>query len=379
MSKQKLLLVTDGDSADPRTWSNIPYFFLKYSREYYEINSLNVRWHRHAIWLYDKVISRCYAVINKCMCNAKGTHSYSRSRLYVFLSNRKIKKALKAERYDFIMLTGFGYSTGKISYDAKVIYFCDDTYERYIRRFYNRRPLFGEKYMCALEYKNIEHSSHVFAFFPDLAEHLKLHIGDRRKVQYLGPVVNADPESLFEDVNTKREKRRIIFVGRKMYRAAGQLLYESIRFINEKNSKKVYMDVIGYKFTQDNIDIKNHGYLNKSIQEEANRYYSLMRGASLYVNAHSAWGAFSSSLEAMYYFTPIIIAPYDEFVSTFGRDIPFGSYLLDANIDSLSRLIEEYLDNDELYIRAANSAHKCVNCFTWDRYTETFKNCICDT
>ena len=92
-------------------------------------------------------------------------------------------------------------------------------------------------------------------------------------------------------------------------------------------------------------DIYCYGYLDKGKDEDRKTYYDLFRRAKIFINTTPKWGAFSATIEAMYFYTPVIVAPYNEFVKTFGGDIQFGAYC-DQNLpDEIEKNIRSILNN----------------------------------
>ena len=87
----------------------------------------------------------------------------------------------------------------------------------------------------------------------------------------------------------------------------------------------------------------------------------------MFVNTTPKWSAFSASVEAMYFYTPVIVPKYEEFVKTFGESFEGGIYC--DNNEDLSQKIESIL-NSESYERICAKAKELVNEFTWDSYID---------
>jgi len=112
-----------------------------------------------------------------------------------------------------------------------------------------------------------------------------------------------------------------------------------------------------------------HGYLDKEKEPDRKLYYSLLTTAKVIVNTTPKWGAFSATLEAMHFYTPVITTPYDEFVATFGRDITFGYYYPDNCEESLFDSIQRVIEHPD-YLSLCRASHAAVQSFTWDGYIE---------
>ena len=48
----------------------------------------------------------------------------------------------------------------------------------------------------------------------------------------------------------------------------------------------------------------------------------------------------------MYFYTPVIVAPYKDFVSEFGEEIDFGLYNKEYNVDTLISNIRRLLETE---------------------------------
>lgn len=154
-------------------------------------------------------------------------------------------------------------------------------------------------------------------------------------------------------------------------------------FIKLKKKRcNLHLDIIGlpanfnpnkdYSHIQ---DIKFHGYLNKSIKKERELYYSILQKATIYINTTPQWAAYSSTIESMYFYTPIIISKYDDFTAEFGETIPFGLYSKN-NSELLMQKIDYILNNEAQYKTLAIAAHDAVKQYTWNNYIDLLLNRI---
>ncbi len=112
-----------------------------------------------------------------------------------------------------------------------------------------------------------------------------------------------------------------------------------------------------------------HGYLDKGSQRGAQTYYSLLRSARVFNNTTPRWAAFSASIEAVYFFVPVIVTPYLEFVKTFGREIDFGVYCEEPSVELLCTRIRGLLEHGS-YPALCWAAHEAIKGFTWDAYIQ---------
>lgn len=112
-----------------------------------------------------------------------------------------------------------------------------------------------------------------------------------------------------------------------------------------------------------------HGYLHKDIEEENILYYRLMSDAKVLVNPTPVWAGFSSMIEAMYFATPIIVSPYEDFVAIFGHNISFGCYNREFEVSSLMNNLESVINNPS-YEFMCQEAHRVTKGFTWKAYVD---------
>lgn len=88
------------------------------------------------------------------------------------------------------------------------------------------------------------------------------------------------------------------------------------------------------------------------------------------VSSARQWGGYSSSIEALFYGCPIVVAPYNDFVEEFGKEICFGHYLDDNN---LTNCIKKILDSSkDDYYNMCKCAYNSVANYTWDNYIDGF-------
>lgn len=117
-------------------------------------------------------------------------------------------------------------------------------------------------------------------------------------------------------------------------------------------------------------DIYCHGYLNKNDFDDRAKYYDLLRKAAVFCNPTEVWGGFSSTIEAMYYYTPIVIAPYSDFVAQFGEEIDFGEYNTTFTSESLAIKLQRILNAPKSTRQAlCRAAHLRVKECDWKTYS----------
>lgn len=214
----------------------------------------------------------------------------------------------------------------------------------------------------------------VYTMFPRCKEHMEELY--RREIIYINSnVVNTVFEGEFnikENIRIRLLSKKILFIGNIRYIGAAKELIQAYNILKEKD-KSLELHIIGITDEQLGVkdkDIHCHGYLRKNVKEERDLYYSLLHNCKVFVNPAQQWGGYSSSIEAMYYGCPIIVAPYDDFVCEFGDDINFGEY---TNGNDLDTTIANILyASDEKYSALCKNAHDRVNDYTWSNYVDAF-------
>ena len=132
------------------------------------------------------------------------------------------------------------------------------------------------------------------------------------------------------------------------------------------------LDIIGIEannFSDLPGGITCHGYLDKGDSKERELYYRIFRNARIFINTTPKWSAFSASIEAMYFYTPVIVTPYNEFLKTFGQDIDFGYYCEENDASLIKNKISSILQNKS-YKQLCLNANTAVRDFTWDAYVD---------
>lgn len=187
-------------------------------------------------------------------------------------------------------------------------------------------------------------------------------------------VINAlqDPN---EQIVKGKKSGKILFIGGRKYINGAKTLIKAFNFITEDNPQ-MSLHIIGMQenlFSDMRYDAKKvrfYGYLRKDIETEMNLYYKLLSTAQIFINPSPQWGGYSSTIEAMYFYTPIIVSPYKEFINEFGEKLNFGLYV-DDTIDSLIKSIITIVHNPD-YETMCFNAHKQVSQYTWNHYIEKF-------
>ena len=363
---KEITVFSIGDANDLKTWSNVPYFFTNNLEEKnIKVNRVNIEENPILNFLYKYSIFILLKIINK-----NSNHTFFRSRLNYFLTNQKIKKAIKDySKADALLFLTYSFSAPK-QHNKKVILFSDWSYLYYIHTFLKREPVWFEKQALRNKEKHINEADIVLSLFPKSHEFNLQHYKNKHQY-YLGNVINANYKlNKAEIISKKTNSHKLLFIGNSKY------LQGAIDLINAFKELKTNAElhIIGLTANEIGVNTQHvfyHGYLDKGISVENELYYQLIIESKAIINTNPDWGAFSAMTEAMYYFTPVITSPYEEFTKTYGIDINFGFYVPHNSRNELTQKLEEILSNtDDNYLNLMNNAHEKVKEFTWSSYTD---------
>ena len=386
---REVLFFTNGDANDANVWSNVPYCFSHaLENEGITVHRIDYSMNSSFVKFYDLVIRR----ILDGLTLRKLRFPYLRiTRLFKFFAERKIKKAiLQYPQADLCLFMGYGFYN-KWSNTPSLL-FSDWTTEMDIRK--KRKPNFLEKRIIHQEEEAINHAEYVVSLFPVCCEEMKKKY-PKANIKFLGGNVindllnkslvsrstfqvsnnNADNTIIVEDLIEKKSKsKKLLFIGRKTtYLDAAKKLIEAYKLLKQEEAYKDYsLDIVGCAASDfDSLPegVTCYGFLNKSEEKDRKNYYDLLLNAKVLVNANPKWGAFSSTVEAMYYYTPIIVSPYQDFVKNFGKEIDFGVYNQEFTAENIANDIKSVI-NSENYTEMCNFAHENVKTYTWENFVE---------
>ena len=364
---KEIILYTVGDSRKISTWSNIPYFVAEtLIAKGIKVNRVDLSpppfWNR----IYMLICFRLLRLFNR-----RTSFIFVRTRLHFLLARRRIRRALEEfKSADAGIFLTFSFSHAGLS-DRPAVQFSDWTYDYFFSYFENRKPDWLERQCVRREDSQIEGANVVFPLFPSVAEYMRSRYRNGN-ILYLGNVINSlcDPDAV-QALEKKAGPGNLLFIGDVKYREGARSLVAAFRVLKAEFPALV-LDVVGMEAREfDDLPpgVTCHGYLDKGDAQQRDRFYSLLRNAGLFVNTTPKWGAFSATLEALHFYTPVIVTPYKEFTETFGRAIPFGTYCGDESLETLCGCIRGVLKGAD-YKALCVSAHEAVREFTWSAYID---------
>lgn len=363
-----------GDSSKSSTWSNVPYLFTKTLIDKgIIIHRVDISPNRYVAWLYNKII---YSITKKI-----GNYcSFRYSKILSIYTDHLIKRSvLKYPNADYCIFTSFDYYN-KFS-DIKTLLFCDWTYDVLINERLGRKTTKKDERFLVQQKEAIISAEFVVSIFPECATHIR-QLYPNANVKYIdGYVINSFYEGHLDCndiVHRKKSSKTILFIGTKKYKKAALKLIDALKLLSDEDPS-LSLDIIGmtdkeFKDYRD-LNINCYGYLKKDVSEECRMYYNVLLNSSVIVNCDPLWGGISSIVEAMFFYTPVIVAPYNDFTKLFGKDITFGEYNEEYSSECIARNISKIIHSEE-YNEYCLTAHNAVKNFTWNAYVDKLLNII---
>lgn len=360
----EIILFCYGDSADASTWSNVPYLMSQ------SLIDKGIHIHRVDIspnGLFERIVNRLLRPLKL------GNHySYIRTPLFRFLTERKIRHAVAVRpTADFCIFLNFDFYNRFSSTPSLV--FSDWTFKILSER-EHFTPSRAEQRFIDRQTHVINNADIVLPLFSESAEAMKAEYPQANIRVIPTNVINRiDPRPLGsadEIIARKLRHDSILFIGREAYLEGLQRLIDAVGLL----PRQPHIHVIGIppgRLPEAPGYVTFHGFLRKDNPEENRLYYDLLRAARILVNPHPKWAGYSSVIEAMYYYTPVAVTPFGQFVREFGSEIDFGSYVSQAaSAADLASTISELLQLPlTAYRDMALEAHARVHTYTWDTYT----------
>ncbi len=386
---REIIFFTNGDANNANVWSNVPYCFSRaLENKGIIVHRVDFSMNPTFVKFYDLLLRR----VLDAFTLRKLRFPYLRiTRIFKFFAERKIKKAIQqTPQADLCLFMGYGFYNKWNKIPS--LLFSDWTTEMDIRK--KRKPNFLEKRIIKQEEEAIDNAEYVLSLFPVCCEEMKKKY-PQANIRFLGGNVindllnkslisrsriqvsneNTDNTIIVEDlIETKSKSKKLLFIGRKTtYLEAAKKLIEAYKLLKEKEQyRDLELDIVGCATSDfDSLPegVTCYGFLNKSEEMDRKTYYDLVLGAKVLVNTNPKWGAFSSTVEAMYYYTPVIVSPYQDFVKNFGEKIDFGVYNQDFTAESLANDIISVINSNN-YIEMCNFAHENVKSYTWEKYVK---------
>lgn len=366
---KEIILISMGPASLLETWSGVPYFLLRELKNRgIIVREIDLEPHRYIKWLYNRIIMPFISLFVN-----KGELSIYRSLFfriyqYVVLTN----KFRRYESADVILgITSFNISVPKTT---KPIVMLSDWPFSYDLMRKNIKVGWYQTKCIKYEDSCMRKADLLISLFPTCAKYINERL-EEHKAKSLGVnVVNNLQSPPKESIIEKSQKCRIVFIGRLHYISGAISLLDAYNELFEINPN-IELDIIGLQSKDFPAIIINKlkgkvrfwGYLDKGNKEQCDIYYNIIKKASLYVNTTPGWVGYTSMIEAMYFYTPVIVYPCTEFVDEFGEEIEFGKYLKDSKYLAQT-ILEVWSQRD--YQKMAQKSHDRVSNYTWTHFVD---------
>jgi glycosyltransferase involved in cell wall biosynthesis len=299
------------------------------------------------------------------------TYFYVRTPMHFYLSNLySCFIRIISDKQDVMVVQGFSYPlhNGK----NKQILLGDWPSEYLFEEFLKRQPSGFERKSIDRENEVIEAADAVITLFPNVREYM-LRKYKNKNIYCFGNVVNIDDDVVIPtDIQKRKIKsQKLLFIGQTFYLQGALELIAAAKSLRE-SGVNCEVDIIGINARLIGAEypwLTVHGYLDKEKPEEKRKYYELLANARLFVNTTSGWSGFQALLEAMYFYTPILVRP-NESLSSYFPNLKQLAYVLEDREVSLDSLLLESFSDSENYQAMSELSHNSVKSSTWSHFTE---------
>lgn len=365
MSGQKIKEATvfcSGDSRKKSTWSGLPYLFTdSLLSKGIQVNRVDISESPNAKWWFDRTIRRIVRRIHPAT-----TYEYFRSGVHFWRTRQKIKNALRDyPNSDANFFLTYSHSSSAFS-EKPAILLSDWTYHYNITHFLGRKPDFFERSTIKREDHEINRASLVFSTFPDVTNYMVQRYKNKN-IHFIGKSsfsMRFPSES--EIIPLKNVSKDILFIGNSRYREGAESLMSAYQKV-KTDLLGIQLHIIGmrneeFPYCPDGVHF--YGYLNKDVPKQEELYYSLLKRARVFVNTTPKLASAGAMVEAMNFFTPIIITPTNYMTNLFGDKIDFGHYCSHDSLEILCAKIKAVFETKDYASLCAN-AHSSVAGFSF--------------
>lgn len=356
-----------GDSSLLTTWSNIPYLLtINLEQQGYIVNRLNIEPDHFFQKFWNKVVFRILAKVfrNSIYWYDRTLFCYVETFIRIWFLNRKFKDA------DLNLFVTYSFYN-PFSVKPNVL-LSDWDYETMIKEKRQRNPYFFERWTIARQKKTIQKADLVISLFSNAAEEMRARY-NKSNIVFLGRnVINVFFDKIIDEkeiLERKQVSNKLLFIGSMKYYEGAKLLIDAYTML-----KPLYplleLVIIGIekKYLHELPEgVTCYGYLDKGNKKENELYYQELINARVIINSTPVWAGYSSTIEAMFFYTPVIVSPYSDFVNEFGQELNFGLYCPDFDTNSLKQTIGKLLQQDNYQLLCKNARDK-VKDYTWENY-----------
>lgn len=330
----KLLLIANGNAESPRTWSGVPERVLvELRRQGHKVVSLDmseVKWIKIPRVLFNRIVRKIWRPWRWVAFETTG--------LGIALQSRWLRSAVKKHpECDKVIV--FSYCVDAKGVDRPVILIHDWT-NGYLQQLFHCRPMTAvEKAGDARQFAAMRSATKVVSLYPKAAEYMRAAVGDKVKF-YCNPINTDEVPDVEALIAGGLHSKHILLVGGSTYQSNVECVIQAANLIGDPG---IVIDVVGVSSAKTKpvgYRVNFHGYLNKAIPEQKEKYDRLFREARCFVNVRKGWGGGSSVAEALYKGLPVVVGNYADIVGLYGNKEDFGCYCTPANVNELAQKIQ---------------------------------------
>lgn len=359
--KKTVLVVTDGDARVATTWSGVPSNFVaEAERQGAHCICVNIAKH-----LPSRILSILFNRIVRRIFMRGQMVSFEQTRLSMWLRNHWVRGLVKRfKSVDYVVVFSFWFDSREIGCPCILIHDWTSGYAQKVCWHKERLGYWEERFeSLAL---NMMRSSHkVVSLYPKVIEYLK-----DKGVVNSEFICNPIPQYEITRRDSKSVNRKsVLCVGGQYYRENVETVLNAVEILGDRD---ISVDVVGLDGTgfTTSVNVKWHGYLNKSIPEHAKIYNELFARAGIFVNVRSGWGGGTSVAEALSKGVPVIVGDYPDIVGQYG-DAKFGAYCETKNPVALAKELRRIFSiSNDVYSACSRAAVEVTRGCTFERFVK---------
>lgn len=361
------------DKIKEKTWSGTTYSLYSSLKKKNKVEDINLSLTR--IEKIKMIISRLNTIKIKSN-KVKINYQFSPLRRNIYrkkMKNVDIKDDdITLQIGDYIICKNPNYIYQDLSIDS-LIYFKENHYDLFK---YSSFEDYTEKdliYRRNEQLKFYEHTQGIFTMSKWLAKNLIEYSNiPEEKVYHVGAGVNIDIKKI--DNNIKKEKNKILFVGRDFFRKGGDLTYNAFKILKEKYDLDAELYIAGPKEWPMEDMIEGVKFLGDLPVDELNHYFNICDIFCM-PSRFEAYGLVF--IEALVYGLPCI--GRNEFeMKEFINDGYNGYLINDENIEILADKMYSLLKNDQIKENVLINREKYIQEYSWDTVAEKIIKVIKD-
>lgn len=313
------------------------------------------------------------------------TYELLRTRAYHVLVDRRLRSmARRHNDVDLNMFLTFTFSTYRYT-SAPVVHFCDRTYEHQLEES-DRIPTPKDRDFIQIDRQNIENAALVLTTGQVCADFIKRRYAAKRVFCLRGGSNTdcdvQDPDRLIDE---KATSTQILFIGRGAHKRGVDILLRAFKLFNERHLGAFTLHIVGVQPSElpetlrpTDPNIRFHGYLNRRVPADLQRYNDLVRSARMFVMPMRP-GPFPGVIrEVQLNCTPVIasnVSGGSEFLTDGHDSVLIDNLEPQAFAHQMDRLIQDPLRWRQLALNGhvARRNHTWMN--TVDSFLEIVRDC----